>query len=124
MLTAEEFVIMREGYTEIPKTGSMWQETRDGTYHCKGCELHLYSSNTKVILDKGWVFFFHGEPDAVLMNIDGVPPQYDGLSDGEKLLTEVHCRRCGSHMEHLLIINGKMTHCINASSLDFVLEDA
>ena len=124
MLTDEEFVIMREGYTEAQRTGTMWEETRDGTYHCKGCDLHVYSANTKVVLDKGWVFFYYGEPDAILMNVDGTPAEYGGMANSEKLLTEVHCRRCGSHLGHFLIIKRKMTHCINSQSLNFKLAAA
>lgn len=119
MLSAEEYVVMREGYTENPKTGTMWQEDRDGTYHCRGCDLHVYSANNKVILDKGWVFFYHGEADSIMMAADGVPPEYGGMGGGDKVLTEAHCRRCGSHLGHILVIKRKLTHCINSYSLTF-----
>ncbi len=120
MLTDEEFVIMREGFTEKPKTGTMWEETREGTYSCKGCDLHLYNSQHKVVLDKGWVFFYHSQPDAVMTNIDGKPAEYGGqMSDGSELLIEVHCRRCGSHQGHLVFIKGNITHCINSQALTF-----
>lgn len=114
-----DFAIMREGYTEKPKSSPYWEETAEGSYHCKACELKSYDARWKTVLDKGWVFFFHSEPASVLMNIDGKVPEYGSMSDGQNALTEVHCRRCASHLGHYLIVEGKMLHCINGASLTF-----
>lgn len=113
------YFIMRKGGTEKPKSSPLWMEFRDGTYHCKGCDLTLYEHRWKIILDIGWVFFDHAVPDAVLMGIDGPVEEYGQMADSEKTVTEVHCRRCGSHLGHYLIIQGVMTHCINGAALDF-----
>jgi peptide-methionine (R)-S-oxide reductase len=119
MLNDDEFAILREGYTEKPKSSPLWEETRPGSYHCKGCDLHSFSAHWKTVLSKGWVFFFHPEPNSVLTNIDGPTPDYGSMTEGKKALTEIHCRRCGSHLGHFLIVEGKQTHCINGASLVF-----
>jgi peptide-methionine (R)-S-oxide reductase len=36
------------------------------------------------------------------------------------IFIEVHCRRCASHMGHILLVDGKLLHCINGTSLNFV----
>jgi peptide-methionine (R)-S-oxide reductase len=119
MLTNAEFGILRLGKTEARKSSPLWLEEAEGTYHCKGCDLKSFDSNWKVILDKGWVFFYHAVPDAVLMSIDTAVPEYGVMTEDGKSITEVHCRRCGSHLGHFLKIEGTQTHCINGSALNF-----
>lgn len=119
MLSEYEFAILRGGRTEKPKTSPLWEETAPGAYHCKGCDLHSFDGRWKVVLDKGWVFFKQSQPDAVLMGIDGPVAEYGQMSSGIEAVTEVHCRRCSSHLGHLLIIEGAMLHCMNGTSLNF-----
>lgn len=114
-----DYRLLRLGETEEPKSSLLWDEDRDGTYHCKGCQLQVYSSDWKVPLDKGWAFFRHGVPNALLMGVDwegGAGPDMglDVLSS-----IEVHCRRCGSHMGHVLLVEGSILHCINGSGMLF-----
>ena len=119
MLTEDEYYIMREGGTERKRSSPLWLENTQGSYHCKGCDLKSFDGRWKIILDKGWVFFFHAEPDAVLMSIDGAVPEYGAMAETEKALTEIHCRRCGSHLGHFLKVEGTQTHCMNGASLTF-----
>ncbi len=119
MLDTFDYFILRKGKTEEPKSSELWDLTEPGTYHCKGCDLKSFDGRWKTVLDKGWVFFFHSEPDAVLMSIDGPTPEYGQMTAGKKAIPEVHCRRCGSHLGHFLIVEGKMTHCINGAALNF-----
>lgn len=119
MLRGDEYAILREGYTEQPKSSPLWNETRPGIYHCKGCELAVFEGRWKRQLEKGWVFFYHAEPNSVLTDIDGPTPEYGSMAEGKKALTEIHCRRCGSHLGHLLVVEKEMTHCINGASLTF-----
>jgi peptide-methionine (R)-S-oxide reductase len=123
-LAGDEYAILREGYTEQPKSSPLWQETRDGTYHCKGCDLPTFDAKWKRELTKGWVFFFHAEPNSVLTDIDGATPEYGAMAEGNEALTEIHCRRCGSHLGHLLVVEKKMTHCINGAALNFQLRSS
>ncbi len=117
-LTPEQYEVLRKGGTEWPRTSPLWNETRAGSYHCQGCELHVYQSEWKVELDKGWVFFAHGQPNAVLMGIDKAA-NYTMNPRNARTAIEAHCRRCGSHLGHILIVDGKLVHCINGTSLDF-----
>ncbi|MEM7491216.1 MAG: peptide-methionine (R)-S-oxide reductase [Pseudomonadota bacterium] len=129
MLSEEEYRLLREGGTEAPKSSPLWEETRDGTYACKGCDLPVYDSEWKVVLDKGWVFFMHAIPHATMTRIDspaeprvpGGPPArfQDGVDLAGIALMETHCRRCGSHLGHLFPIDGQILHCINGGSLTF-----
>lgn len=118
-LTADEFRILRRGGTELPGSSPLWTETRPGDYCCRGCDLLLYRGAWREPVEKGWVFFRHSEADAVLTGIDGPVAEYgmDTLSDIS--LIEAHCRRCGSHLGHVLIVERKILHCINGTSLTF-----
>jgi len=123
-LSEFEYAILREGRTEKQKTSPLWEESRPGDYHCKGCDLHSYSGNWKVNLSKGWVFFKHAQPDAVLFGIDGPVAEYGQTSSGIEAVSEVHCRRCGSHLGHHLYVEGQVVHCINGTALTFKPQSA
>jgi peptide-methionine (R)-S-oxide reductase len=117
-LLGDDYAILREGKTEVPKSSPLWDEVRAGQYNCKGCDLPQYTSVTKVVVEKGWVFFTASEPHAQLMSQDGRAEMADdpGAFD---IFIEVHCRRCGSHMGHILPVIGSALHCINGASLNF-----
>ena len=118
-LTSEEFAILRRGSTELPHTSALVREERTGIYCCKGCDLTVYESTWKVPLDIGWVFFSHSAPRSVLTSIDGEPPEGMGDDDGPGAMIEVHCRRCASHLGHIVVAEGTLVHCINGASLRF-----
>ena len=105
-LSEHEYAILREGGTEPRHSSPLATETRNGTYACKGCELPIYSSSEKIILPQGWVFFHHSYDNAVLTGVD----------QGH---IEAHCRRCGSHLGHILYVETQVLHCINGTSLIF-----
>ena len=117
-LSEFDFTILREGKTEPKKSSPLWKEQRAGAYRCKGCDLRIYSSDYKVKLKKGWVFFRQSEPDSVLLGID-LTTSYGGKKKDQTAI-EAHCRRCGSHFGHMLYINGEILHCINGASLNFI----
>ena len=119
LLSDADYDILRKGKTEKRRSSPLWEETGEGTYHCKGCELKVYDAAWKRILDKGWVFFYHAEPNSVLLAIDGPVAEYEDMSAGATALTEVHCRRCGSHLGHYVFVSGAQTHCINGAALNF-----
>jgi len=116
-LSEEEFRIMRKGGTEHKKSSPYWNEKRAGAYSCKGCDLGLYDSEYKLPIKKGWAFFSHSEPDSVLTGIDLITNY--GWRAKKKAAIEAHCRRCGSHLGHILYIEKKIVHCINGASLSF-----
>lgn len=121
MLTDEEYRILREGGTEERKSSPLWEEDRAGLYRCRGCELPVYESEWKTILDIGWVFFLHSIPDSILTGIDGVPSRYNenGMDVSGVSLIEAHCRRCGSHLGHVVYVEQTIRHCINGTALTF-----
>lgn len=125
MLDDHEYNILRRGGTEKPRSSLYWEDNPEGTYHCKGCDLHVYSSEWKVVWkSKGWVFFRHAEPNATLTAIDRVMPAAYGGSgmldeNAGVALVETHCRRCGSHLGHTLVLNLILINCINGAALNF-----
>lgn len=118
-LSSTEYEILREAGTEPRNSSPHATEEREGIYCCKGCDLTLYESVWKVPLDIGWVFFSHSTPQSTLTSIDGDPPYGMGGEDQVPAIIEAHCRRCGSHLGHVLIAQGQLVHCINGAALDF-----
>ncbi len=126
----EDYRILRDGETEEQFTHPLWQEKAAGTYHCKGCDLEVYSSAQKFFPDKGWVFFTAGVPNSQMMAIDARSDMademvFEGQSQSElndaaaNFFIETHCRRCGSHLGHILPVARRALHCINGASLVF-----
>lgn len=117
-LTPLEYEIMREGRTEPRHTSLYAFEERPGTYHCKGCDLPNFDAEWKVShFDIGWVFFSQARPNAILTGID---QNFSPMADSEPRATiECHCRRCGSHIGHILDVRDKVLHCLNGSALVF-----
>ena len=113
----EAYGILRLGNTEWPGTTDLWEAAHDGRYACAGCDLPVYDARWFVPLDKGWVFFEHSIPNAVMLAQDGPVRQYGMREDKRIALIEVHCRRCGSHLGHYLPVDGQNLHCINGTSL-------
>ncbi|SFD03575.1 peptide-methionine (R)-S-oxide reductase MsrB [Tropicimonas isoalkanivorans] len=113
MLTPAEYRVMRQEGTERAFTSPLNEEKRAGTYLCKGCDLPLYASQVKFESGTGWPSFYESLPNAVETKAD------------RKLFlvrTEVHCRRCGSHLGHVFDDGPPPTgkrHCINGISLLF-----
>ncbi|SHE45656.1 peptide-methionine (R)-S-oxide reductase MsrB [Marinomonas polaris] len=108
-----EYQVMREEKTERAGSSPLLGEKREGTYLCKGCDLPLYPSNTKYESGTGWPSFYQSLPDAVGTKED------NGFFMKR---TEVHCRRCGSHLGHIFDDGPQPTglrHCLNGISLVF-----
>lgn len=119
-LSELEYAVMRDGGTEPRQSSLLAFERRDGTYSCKGCELPAFESEWKVPhFDIGWVFFKQAIPDSVLTGVDqSFNPR--GMNENEVGATiECHCRRCGSHIGHILEVRGEVLHCLNGTSLVF-----
>lgn len=113
MLTDLQYRVMREEATERSGTSPLDKNYADGTYSCRGCDLPLYPSATKYDSGTGWPSFFDSLPNAV-----GTKPDRKLFS----VRTEVHCRRCGSHLGHIFDDGPQPTgkrHCLNGASLVF-----
>ncbi|MEL6516814.1 MAG: peptide-methionine (R)-S-oxide reductase MsrB [Pseudomonadota bacterium] len=113
MLSDLEYKVMRREGTERAFSSPLDANYAEGTYHCRGCDLPIYSSVHKYDSGTGWPSFWQSLPDAV------------GTKPDRKLLrvrTEVHCRRCGSHLGHMFDDGPQPTgkrHCLNGVSLVF-----
>jgi len=92
-LTSEQYAVLRRRVTERPWTSSLNKESRPGTYLCAGCDLPLFSSNTKFESETGWPSFW--------APINGAIGTSEDRSFYFLVRTEVHCHRCGSHLGHV-----------------------
>jgi len=121
MLTEHEYAILREGGTEEQRSSEYWDSEAEGMFCCKGCNLTLFDSRWQTYPGPGWVFFRQSEPNAVLTDIDASDPYGgSGMQVPDALaLIEVHCRRCGSHLGHILTYNNATLYCVNGASLTF-----
>jgi peptide-methionine (R)-S-oxide reductase len=113
-LSPEQFEVLRQHGTERPWISPLNKEYGRGTYACAGCELPLFSSETKFDSGTGWPSFWAPIEGAV------------GTAADNSLFmrrTEVHCRRCGGHLGHVFEDGPKPTglrYCINGVSLKFI----
>ena len=109
----DQFQILRKHATEPPGTSPLNDEHRKGTFSCAGCDLPLYSSDTKFDSGTGWPSFWKPLDNAI------------GTSEDRSyfaLRTEVHCRRCGGHLGHVFDDGPKPTYlryCMNGGAMVF-----
>jgi peptide-methionine (R)-S-oxide reductase len=114
LLAPEQYAVLREENTEAPNSSPLLDEHRKGAFACAGCDLPLYSSDTKYDSGTGWPSFFDVLPNAV------------GKKEDNTLFstrTEVHCRRCGGHLGHVFDDGPPPTglrYCMNGLALKFV----
>jgi peptide-methionine (R)-S-oxide reductase len=113
------YAILRQAKTERPKTTELWLKPHGPGYLCRGCDLPIFEVRWFQWLNKGWVFFHHAVPQSVMLALDAPVPEYGqaGMLDEDNVVSEVHCRRCGSHLGHHLKVSGLYLHCINGTAL-------
>ena len=113
ILSPIEYKVMRKEGTEKAGSSPLDKLYDDGIYHCRGCDLAIYSSEHKFDSGTGWPSFWQSLPNAI------------GTRKDRRLLrvrTEAHCRRCGSHLGHIFDDGPAPTgkrHCLNGVSLVF-----
>jgi peptide-methionine (R)-S-oxide reductase len=117
-LSAEAFNILREEGTERPFSSPLNEEKRRGVFLCAGCDLPLFSSETKYDSGTGWPSFFTHIPGALETKRDFklVWPR-----------TEYHCIRCGGHQGHVFDDGPAPTNqrwCNNGLALRFLESDS
>lgn len=112
-LTPQQYEILRKHGTERPWTSPLLKEHRKGVFACAGCDLPLFSSDTKFDSGTGWPSFW--QP------IDNALGRKEDRSYGMTRI-EVHCRRCGGHLGHVFDDGPKPTglrYCIDGFALVF-----
>ncbi|CDX37547.1 Methionine sulfoxide reductase B [Mesorhizobium sp. SOD10] len=113
ILSDAAFDVLRKQGTEYPGTSPLLNEHRKGIFACAGCDLPVYSSETKFDSGTGWPSFWQEIPNSI------------GKTEDRTLgmvRTEVHCRRCGGHLGHVFDDGPPPTglrHCINGVALSF-----
>jgi peptide-methionine (R)-S-oxide reductase len=113
LLTKDQYAVLRQEATERAGTSPLLDEHRKGTFNCAGCDLPVYSSDTKFDSGTGWPSFWAA--------IDGAV----GTREDNSFFmtrTEVHCSRCGGHLGHIFEDGPPptgMRHCINGIALVF-----
>ena len=112
-LTPQQYEILRQEGTERPGSSLLLKEHRKGIFACAGCDLPLFSSETKFESGTGWPSFWAPLDKAV----DETTDHSFGMSR-----TAVSCRRCGGHLGHVFPDGPKPTglrYCMNGVALKF-----
>lgn len=114
ILTPDQYRVLRQHGTERPFKNEYWDNKKEGSYLCAGCESPLFDSSTKFNSGTGWPSFFDAEEKN---NVGETVDESYGM-----VRTEVHCSKCGGHLGHLFPDGPKPTglrYCINSASLKF-----
>lgn len=114
ILTPAQFEVLRKEGTERAGTSPLTQEHRRGKFTCAGCNLSLFTSETKFESGTGWPSFYAPIANAVKTSVD--------TSFGVTR-TEIHCRRCGGHLGHVFEDGPKPTglrYCMNGVAMKFI----
>jgi peptide-methionine (R)-S-oxide reductase len=113
ILTPDQFRVLRQHGTERAGTSPLDKNYSQGTYVCAGCDLPLFTAETKFNSGTGWPSFYAPIEGAIEISVDR-----------SLFMTriEVHCRRCGGHLGHVFDDGPAPTgkrYCMNGVSLKF-----
>ena len=117
-LSPSAYNVLREHGTERAFTSPLDKLYAPGMYHCAGCDLPLFTAETKFDSRTGWPSFYQPLDNALGKTID---------KSFFTTRTEVHCRRCGGHQGHVFDDGPKPTglrYCINGVAMKFVPKEA
>jgi len=114
LLTPEQYQVLRREGTEPAFSSKLNAEYSRGEYVCAGCDLPLFSSETKFDSGTGWPSFY-----APIEN------STETSRDFKLILprTEYHCARCGGHQGHVFNDGPEPTGqrwCNNGVALKFI----
>lgn len=107
------FQVLRKEATERAFTSPLNNEKRKGIFHCAGCDLPLFESETKYDSGTGWPSFY----DVIDGAVNTKPDNKLWMTR-----TEYHCARCGGHQGHVFEDGPAPTglrYCNNGVALTF-----
>ncbi len=111
----EQQVIVHKG-TELPFTGKLYKNDKDGVYKCKQCDNALYLSSFKFDSGCGWPSFDDSIDGSISQVLD---------DDGHRV--EIICSKCEGHLGHIFrgeqLTSKNIRHCANSISMNFDLWD-
>jgi peptide-methionine (R)-S-oxide reductase len=113
LLTPEQFRVMREHGTELPRSSPLNGEKRAGIFRCAACGTALFDSSAKYESGSGWPSFYRPIEHAIGTTVDS--------SHGMRRV-EVHCATCGGHLGHVFPDGPRPTgerYCMNGVALKF-----
>lgn len=109
----ERRVLLNEG-TEHPFCGGLLDNKEAGVYHCRLCDLPLFSSDSKFDSGTGWPSFFQPfDPEHV--------KELQDTSLG-MVRIEIRCARCNGHLGHVFPDGPPPTgqrYCLNSAAMSF-----
>lgn len=117
-LTKEQYRIGRAKGTEPAFCGGLLNNHEEGVYFCVGCNLPLFSSDSKFNSGTGWPSFF--QPIAK-ENVHEEVDRAFGM-----VRTEIICNRCDMHLGHVFDDGPRPTglrFCLNSEVMKFVPKD-
>ena len=118
-LSDEQYRVLRTKGTEIPGSGRLLHNRKNGDYSCAACGSVVFKSDTKYDSTTpgliGWPSFSGAASRAAVQLVDDT-------SAGMQRV-EVVCSNCGGHLGHLFADDSSPNgqhYCINSAALEFV----